>query len=88
MSDRNTSFNPFQVLSHSINVKQNLAEEIAFYNKKGGLRLRVFSEVAPKTNDGEPKLTVLSDADMAGDIDGRRSPSGVLVFLGAAPIAW
>ena len=25
---------------------------------------------------------------MAGDIDGRRSTSGVLVFLGAAPIAW
>ena len=25
---------------------------------------------------------------MAGDIDGRRSTSDVLVFLGAAPIAW
>ena len=25
---------------------------------------------------------------MAGDIDGRRSTSGVLVFLGSAPISW
>ena len=25
---------------------------------------------------------------MAADIDGRRSTSGVLVFFGAAPIAW
>ena len=38
--------------------------------------------------EGEPELTVFSDADMAGDIDGRRSTSGVLVFFGAAPIAW
>ena len=28
------------------------------------------------------------DVDMAGDIDGRRSTSGVLVFLGSAPISW
>jgi hypothetical protein len=25
---------------------------------------------------------------MAGNVDGRRSTSGVLVFLGAAPVAW
>jgi hypothetical protein len=25
---------------------------------------------------------------MAGDIDGRRSTSGMLVFLGSAPISW
>jgi hypothetical protein len=31
---------------------------------------------------------MFSDAHMAGDIDGRRSTFGVLVFLGAAPIAW
>ena len=31
---------------------------------------------------------MFSDADMAGDIDGRRSTSGVLVFLGPAPISW
>ena len=34
------------------------------------------------------RLTVFSDVDMAGDIDGRRSTSGVLVFLGSAPISW
>ena len=28
------------------------------------------------------------DVDMAGDIDGRRSTSGVLVFLESAPISW
>ena len=47
----------------------------------------MFSEAPPKAKEGEPELTVFSDADMAGDIDGRRSTS-VLVFLGAAPIAW
>ena len=31
---------------------------------------------------------MLSDADMAGDIDLRRSTFGVLVFLGSAPISW
>ena len=34
------------------------------------------------------QLTVFSDIDMAGDIDGRRSTSGVLVFLGSALISW
>ena len=34
------------------------------------------------------QLTVFSDADMARDIDGRWSTSGVLVFLGSAPISW
>ena len=47
----------------------------------------MFSEAPSKAKEGEPKLTVFSDADMAGDIDGRRSTSGVLVFFGAAPIA-
>ena len=31
---------------------------------------------------------MFSDADMAGDIDGRQSTSGVLVFLGSDPISW
>jgi len=52
------------------------------------LRLTVFSEAPSKAKEGEPELTVFSDADMAGDIDGRRSTSSVLVFFGVAPIAW
>ena len=31
---------------------------------------------------------MFSNADMAEDIDGWRSISGVLVFLGSAPISW
>ena len=31
---------------------------------------------------------MFSDADIAGDIDGRRSTSDMLVFLGSAPISW
>ena len=31
---------------------------------------------------------MFSYADMAGDIDGRQSTSGVLVFLRSAPISW
>ncbi|XP_066323856.1 secreted RxLR effector protein 161-like [Miscanthus floridulus] len=34
------------------------------------------------------QLTMFSDADVVGDIDRRRSTSGVLVFLGSAPISW
>ncbi|CAO2199473.1 unnamed protein product [Urochloa humidicola] len=58
------------------------------FPKRGGLQLTAFSEAPPKAKDGEPGLTAFSDADMAGDVDGRRSTSGVLVFLGGAPIAW
>ena len=44
--------------------------------------------VFPKTGESRLQLTVFSDADMAGDIDGRRSTSGVLIFLSSAPISW
>jgi len=44
--------------------------------------------VFPKTGGSGLQLTVFSDADMAGDIDGWRSTSGVLVFLRSAPISW
>ena len=44
--------------------------------------------VFPKTGGSGLQLTVFSDADMAEDIDGRRSTSGVLVFLGSTPISW
>ena len=44
--------------------------------------------VFPKTGENGLQLTVFSDADMVGDIDGRRSISGVLVFLGSALISW
>ncbi|XP_066391893.1 secreted RxLR effector protein 161-like [Miscanthus floridulus] len=44
--------------------------------------------IFPKNDGSRLQLTVFSDADMAGDIDGRRSTSGVLVFLGSAPISW
>ena len=31
---------------------------------------------------------MFSDANMAGDVDGRRSTSGMLVFIRSAPISW
>ena len=43
--------------------------------------------IFPKTGGSRLQLTVFSDADMAGDIDERRSTSGVLVFLRSAPIS-
>ena len=43
--------------------------------------------VFPKTGESRLQLTVFSDAYMAGDINGRRSTSGVLVFLGSAVIS-
>ena len=44
--------------------------------------------IFPKTSESGLQLTVFSDADMAGDIDGRRSTAGMLVFLRLAPISW
>ncbi|XP_066392439.1 uncharacterized mitochondrial protein AtMg00810-like [Miscanthus floridulus] len=71
-------------------IKGTLDQAIIFSKSggKGGLRLTVFSEAPPKAKDDEPELTVFSDVDMVGDIDGRRSTSSVLFFLGATPIAW
>ena len=53
-------------------VKGTLDQAIIFpkSGSKGGLRLMVFSEAPPKAKEGESELTVFSDADMAGDIDG------------------
>ncbi|XP_066320628.1 secreted RxLR effector protein 161-like [Miscanthus floridulus] len=44
--------------------------------------------VFPKTGRNRLQLTVFSDTDMTGDIDAWRSTSGVLIFLGSAPISW
>ena len=44
--------------------------------------------VFPNTSGSRLQHTVFSDEDMVGDIDGRWSTSGVLVFLGSAPISW
>ena len=44
--------------------------------------------IFPKTGRSRLQLTVFSDADMAGDINRWWSTSGVLVFLGSAPISW
>ena len=65
-----------------------MAELGLAYPKRGRLWLTVFSEAPPKDADSALELTAFSDADMAGDVDGWRSTSGVLVFLGAASIAW
>ena len=56
------------------------------FPKRGGVQLLVFSEVPPEAVEGAA-LMAFSDADMAGDIDGPRSTSGVLVFLGSSPVA-
>ncbi|XP_066380799.1 secreted RxLR effector protein 161-like [Miscanthus floridulus] len=44
--------------------------------------------VFPKIGRSRLQLIEFSNADMAGDINGRRSTSGVLVFLESAPISW
>ncbi|XP_066323160.1 secreted RxLR effector protein 161-like [Miscanthus floridulus] len=72
-------------------VKGTMDQGVIFPKHYGGsgLWLIVFSEALPKTDDeGGLRLTIFSDADMAGNIDGRRSTSGVLVFLGSTMISW
>ena len=44
--------------------------------------------IFPKTGGSGLQLTVFSNADLVGDIDGWWSTSGVLVFLRSAPISW
>ncbi|XP_066323520.1 secreted RxLR effector protein 161-like [Miscanthus floridulus] len=44
--------------------------------------------IFPKTGGSRLQFTVFSDTDMAGDIDGQRSTSSMLVFLGSVPISW
>ena len=58
-------------------VKGTLDQAIIFPKSggKGGLQLTVFSEAPPKAKESEPELTVFSDVDMAGDIDGDGSSS-------------
>ena len=36
----------------------------------------------------EEKLTAFADADFAGDINDRRSTTGVICFLGSGPVSW
>ena len=44
--------------------------------------------IFPKTGESRLQVTVFSDADMVGDIDGRRITTGMLIFLGSALISW
>ena len=41
-----------------------------------------------KLANSTPTLTGFSDSDLAGDIDDRRSTSGVVFFLGDSAVTW
>ncbi|WVZ80043.1 LOW QUALITY PROTEIN: hypothetical protein U9M48_027558 [Paspalum notatum var. saurae] len=41
-----------------------------------------------KRQEGHAQLIGYSDADMAGDVDGRKSTSGIIFFLGGNAITW
>jgi hypothetical protein len=41
-----------------------------------------------RKKDEQPKLFGYSDSDLAGDIDSRKSTSGVIFFLGDRAISW
>jgi hypothetical protein len=41
-----------------------------------------------KHEEGMPKLIGYSDADMGGDIDDRKSTSGIVFFLAGNPVTW
>ena len=48
---------------------------------------RDYGLVYPRRSRGELELIGFSDSDMAGDVDGRQSTTGMLFFLGACPIS-
>jgi hypothetical protein len=37
---------------------------------------------------GAPNLLGFSDADLAGDVDDRKSTAGMIFFLGRSPVSW
>jgi hypothetical protein len=41
-----------------------------------------------KKNGGAPKLLGYSDSDLAGDVNVRKSTSGLIFFLAGGPVAW
>jgi hypothetical protein len=41
-----------------------------------------------KKGDGEPRLIGYTDSDLAGDVNDRKSTSGVVFFLGGSTITW
>ncbi|CAL1361567.1 unnamed protein product [Linum trigynum] len=50
--------------------------------------LRGSSKMSLCFGDGEPVLVGYTDADMAGDVDSRRSTSGYLITLSGGAISW
>jgi hypothetical protein len=42
----------------------------------------------PKGGAEEPVLVGHSDSDLAGDIDERKSTTGLIFFLGKSPVGW
>ena len=49
---------------------------------------RDYGLVYPRRSREELELIGFSDSDMADDVDGRRSTTGMLFFLGACPVSW
>jgi hypothetical protein len=41
-----------------------------------------------RKTEGEDELVSFSDSDLAGDLDDRKSTSGIIFFLGRTPISW
>ncbi|WVZ79226.1 hypothetical protein U9M48_026830 [Paspalum notatum var. saurae] len=44
--------------------------------------------VYPRRGERKAELIGYSDSDMGGDVDGRKSTSGLIFFLGKCPISW
>ncbi|WVZ82976.1 hypothetical protein U9M48_030174 [Paspalum notatum var. saurae] len=44
--------------------------------------------VYPRRGRGKAELIGYSDSDMGGDVNGRKSTSGLIFFLGKCPISW
>jgi hypothetical protein len=45
-------------------------------------------EIVYKRGQGKPVLLGFSDADLAGDVDDRKSTMGMIFFLGRSPVTW
>jgi hypothetical protein len=42
----------------------------------------------PRETEGDAVIRGYSDGDLAGDVDGRKSTTGMICFLGRSPVSW
>jgi hypothetical protein len=81
-------------LAHSVSIASRFMEEPSVLNWAALKQILLYiggtlgHGCCYKTGNGELKLTGFNDSNLDGDIDDRRSTSGVVFFFDDSPITW